>query len=181
MSISTKILITSLLIGLIGGGVFISLQSSQSSPTNMSAPGDVDNISQEGGEDLVINGSQLRVKAAEGKCLGISGTMKNLKNGIVPQFFPCDKNSNQQWNYNTTKNEITPASNSNFCLDVPRSKAVNGKGLVLWGCNGGKNQDWSLSNKQISTQLDEKKCVTYNNAGKLELQDCASNDKQIFY
>jgi len=179
MSTVTKILIVFLLIVIISGKAMMVLQKPIEQP-QIPVP-KVEEISQEGGQKLVISGSHIKVKAAEGKCLGISGGIQNLKNGIAPRFFPCDDNSSQKWNYNVNKKEINPSGDSNYCLNVPNSKANNGNELNLWSCHEGKNQDWSINNKEISTHLNENKCATYNNAGKLEIQDCASNDKQSFY
>ena len=33
---------------------------------------------------------------------------------------------------------------SGMCLDDPASNTTNGTQLVLWTCNGGTNQKWTL-------------------------------------
>jgi endo-1,4-beta-xylanase len=73
-----------------------------------------------------------------------------------------------------------------MCLDNPGGQTANGTNIWLWGCNGGTNQNWIISNRsngglEIKNQQSGK-CLTNegangggNNTG-VAITDCSSND-----
>jgi hypothetical protein len=54
--------------------------------------------------------------------------------------------------------------NANRCLDVPNGSPANGTQLALWDCNGGANQQWTLTSaKQL--QVYGNKCLDAGSSG----------------
>ena len=50
--------------------------------------------------------------------------------------------TNQQWNVNA--NGTVTGVQSGLCLDANGAATANGTKLILWSCNGGTNQQWTL-------------------------------------
>ncbi|WP_246094957.1 ricin-type beta-trefoil lectin domain protein [Streptomyces roseicoloratus] len=61
---------------------------------------------------------------------------------------------------------------SGKCLDVPRGNTTDGTALLLWSCNGGKNQEWKASGGTL-TSLG--KCATVNGTA-LVLSTCVEKN-----
>ncbi len=77
-----------------------------------------------------------------GKCVDIFRDQK--KNRAPVDLYTCKPsghNANQLWEAvgNTLVNPV-----SHKCLDDPRFNTTNGTQLVIYTCNGGRNQDWML-------------------------------------
>ena len=68
---------------------------------------------------------------------------------------------------------------SGRCLDVPNSNTTNGTQPVIWDCNGGTNQQWTVNGQALQTLG---KCLdspTGATAGaKVQLWDCAGGTNQ---
>jgi len=45
------------------------------------------------------------------------------------------------------------------CLDIPNANPFDGTQLVLWDCNNGSNQQWTVTNGEIRSVLAPSKCV----------------------
>jgi alpha-galactosidase len=66
------------------------------------------------------------------------------------------------------------------CLDDPNSSTTNGTQLIIWDCNGGGNQQWTVTGKQLQVLG---KCLdAYNNqtspGTKVEIWDCNGQTNQ---
>ena len=77
-----------------------------------------------------------------GKCVDIYRDGK--KNKAPVELYTCKPvghNANQLWEAvgNTLVNPV-----SHKCLDDPRFNTTNGTQLIIYTCNGGRNQDWVL-------------------------------------
>jgi alpha-galactosidase len=69
---------------------------------------------------------------------------------------------------------------ANRCLDDPNSSTTNGTQLIIWDCNGGGNQQWTVTGKQLQVLG---KCLdAYNNqtspGTKVEIWDCNGQTNQ---
>jgi alpha-galactosidase len=69
---------------------------------------------------------------------------------------------------------------SGRCLDDPNSSTTNGTALVIWDCNGGTNQQWTVTGNQLQVLG---KCLdAYNNqtspGTKVEIWDCNGQTNQ---
>ncbi|MFI6377171.1 ricin-type beta-trefoil lectin domain protein [Streptomyces sp. NPDC050546] len=49
---------------------------------------------------------------------------------------------NQRWDVNA--NGTITSARSGLCLDAYNAGAANGTQVVLWNCNGGANQRWTV-------------------------------------
>ena len=77
-----------------------------------------------------------------GKCVDIVRDEKRNKSPVeLYTCKPSGSNANQLWEAvgNTLVNPV-----SHKCLDDPRFNTTNGTQLVIYTCNGGRNQDWML-------------------------------------
>lgn len=85
----------------------------------------------------VATDSTLRVFA---KCLDVrwAGTV----NGTVTQLFTCNGTVAQVWVPEANGSLRNP--HSNRCLDATALKTADGTPLIVWDCNLGRNQNWSL-------------------------------------
>jgi hypothetical protein len=84
-------------------------------------------------------------------CLDKSQDTPNANGNRVYQY-PCVGTPNQRWKVIHT----VDGNNSSWwwaelqnqdggrCLDVPGANFTNGKELVVWDCNGGRNQRWNI-------------------------------------
>lgn len=54
---------------------------------------------------------------------------------------------------------ITPAEDSDLCIDLPGGDVRNGNPLWLWECNGQDSQIWVFDNYQIRYGPDESFCI----------------------
>jgi len=75
--------------------------------------------------------------------------------------------------------------NPGLCLDNPGGQTANGTGIQLWGCNGGANQNWIISNRpngglEIKNQqsgkcLFDQGASGGNDGASIVIQDCDVN------
>ena len=85
---------------------------------------------------------------AQALCLDVFGAI--YKNGAVVDLWPCNRQSNQKWNF-TAKGDnyykVSPygePAGSHFCLDVAGNKTADNTPIQLYGCHGGANQQWTF-------------------------------------
>ena len=72
-------------------------------------------------------------------------------------------------------------SQSGRCLDIPASETANGTAVELWDCNGGTNQNWTLTSSNQLQVLG--KCLDVAGQGttsgsKVQLWDCNGQTNQ---
>jgi len=89
--------------------------------------------------------STLRIN---GLCLAIPGAVK----GAIPQLEPCTGRPAQQWRLAYPR-VVKPGAGSrpialvnpgsSMCLEDPGSSTTAGTHVVLWPCNGYKNEEWT--------------------------------------
>ncbi|WP_380183858.1 ricin-type beta-trefoil lectin domain protein [Kalamiella sp. sgz302252] len=73
---------------------------------------------------------------------------------------PCTKNPNQNFIYEDF--QLKYVANKSYCIDVNRDKSGS---LVLWKCNGGKNQKFTFANGFIYPHDYPEQCLTYKYTG----------------
>ena len=79
----------------------------------------------------------------KGKCLDIYRDEKTNKAPVdLYACKPAGSDANQIWQQAGTT-LVNPVSGK--CLDDPRFNTTDGTQLILYTCNGGRNQDWTLS------------------------------------
>jgi endo-1,4-beta-xylanase len=84
-------------------------------------------------------------------CLDKSQDTPNANGNAVYQV-TCHHTPNQQWrlihtvdgNNSTWEWGELQNLDGNRCLDVPGANFQAGKALVVWDCNGGRNQRWNI-------------------------------------
>jgi alpha-galactosidase len=57
------------------------------------------------------------------------------------------------------------SASSGRCLDVPQSSTSNGTQPVIWDCNGGTNQQWTLEAGGTVVSRSSGLCLDVNNNG----------------
>ena len=91
------------------------------------------------------------VNELSGMCLDKSQDTPNANGNKVYQAV-CRHTPNQQWrlihtvDYSNSTWEWAELQNldGGRCLDVPGAEFVAGKALVVWDCNGNRNQRWNI-------------------------------------
>lgn len=71
------------------------------------------------------------------------------------------------------------ASRQNFCLDISRRPDYKYNQVVLWHCNGGQNQKFTIADGFIYPRDNPAQCLTYSSKGALTAEECkrAANQK----
>ncbi len=97
-----------------------------------------------------------------GRCVDVPNS--TTTNGTQVQLWDCNGNATQRWTYTSSKqlmvygnkcldangrgttNGTITGVQSGLCLDANGAATGNGTKLILWACNGGNNQKWTLRN-----------------------------------
>ncbi len=89
------------------------------------------------------------VSAASGRCLQVVGNSQTA--GAEVQIQDCNGATSQRWNF-TTVGEMRVFNNA-FCLDAFAGGTAPGTRLIIWSCNNGPNQRFTLNaNTIVGTQ-----------------------------
>ncbi|MFC4588387.1 ricin-type beta-trefoil lectin domain protein [Sphaerisporangium corydalis] len=77
---------------------------------------------------------------------------------------------------------VVRGAGSNRCLDVPNSTTANGTQVEIWDCNGGANQQWTLTSAG-QLQVYGGKCLDAAGSGtapgtKVQIWDCTGGANQ---
>lgn len=59
-------------------------------------------------------------------------------------LWSCDRASNELWTHNSRGEYVLQAHSGTLCLDDPAYSTKNGTQLMVYTCNNGANQHWSL-------------------------------------
>ncbi|MBS1848617.1 MAG: ricin-type beta-trefoil lectin domain protein [Actinobacteria bacterium] len=89
------------------------------------------------------------------RCLDDTGS--NTGNGTWAQSYPCTGNPNQGWMQRPDGSFIL-LTNPSKCLDGNKNAAV-GDHVLIWDCNGGANQTWTVVGNQIRNNVNNL-CLT---------------------
>jgi lysophospholipase L1-like esterase len=80
---------------------------------------------------------------------------------------------------NTSTPSTLVGAASGRCLDVPQSNAANGTQPVIWDCNGGANQRWTISGQTVQALGKCLDAPTNATAGtKVQIWDCSGAANQ---
>lgn len=114
----------------------------------------------------------IRVQADDGT---FSGKCESLTNAAPPSPPPAPSQPGQ----------ISPATDTGKCIDLPGGNTDNGTPIWLWDCNGLENQAWTFAadSWQIVYQADPSKCIDagdMSNGFQLFIWDCNGLDQQIW-
>ena len=89
--------------------------------------------------------------------------------GYADQFWYLEPAGGNTYRYH-------PAHNTGLCLDVPGSDTSTRRTLVVWTCNGGRNQVFGhRANDSISPVINVGKCLdvhTHNSGERVWLWPC---------
>lgn len=102
----------------------------------------------------------------------------NYKNGSDILLYTPFGNENQNFIYEG--GQIKLATRPNFCLDVSRNRNFKYNQVILWACNGGNNQKFTISNGFIYPHDNPVQCLTYS-SNALTVTDCKRAANQRFY
>ena len=106
-------------------------------------------------------GSRVFHNQAHSLCLDAASQMANHNGGWV-QLWQCVGGSNQHWlqpgraGKSLVTNSWLPLVNqqAGLCLDAEAARdSQNGGPVMLWQCNGGANQNWSITDRGGYGQL----------------------------
>jgi hypothetical protein len=98
-----------------------------------------------GGSNQVFthtSANQLTVYSGSSTQMCLDANGQGTAPGTKVIDWPCNGQSNQQWNVNS--NGSVSSVLSGLCLDVTGAGTANGTPAELWTCNGGSNQQWTL-------------------------------------
>jgi hypothetical protein len=110
------------------------------------------------------------------------GGMKGYKASGYPvgRGFEAGNHMDRRW----MQGNLASANNGNYCVDVPNSDFVNGRGLQLYQCNGTSAQEFKTNGyTTIMVRDAPTKCVDMpsNDVGRqLTIYDCHNGPNQIF-
>jgi Ricin-type beta-trefoil lectin domain len=76
-----------------------------------------------------------------GKCLNDQAS-GGSRSKIV--LWSCDRAPNETWTHNSRNEYVLTAHGSTLCLDDPGYSTKNGTQLIVYTCDNGSNQHWSL-------------------------------------
>jgi len=79
-----------------------------------------------------------------GKCLDVTGGVRDAPNGTPIQQWTCTGRGNQLWRLAYTSSGATVFISylNDKCLDVTNASTSDGARLQLWSCSGQSNQSW---------------------------------------
>jgi len=101
-----------------------------------------------------------------------------FKNGADVLLYTPYGTENQNFIYDS--GQIKPATRQSFCLDVSRNKNYKYNQVILWECNGGQNQKFTIANGFIYPHDNPVQCLTYSSKGALTAEDCKKAGNQRF-
>jgi predicted alpha-1,2-mannosidase len=119
---------------------------------------------------------------ALGKCADVNQSA--TANNSIVQLWTCNGTGAQRWTYNAANKELVNPE-SGRCLDDPGS-ATNGAQLVIFDCNAGANQQWTLPAAAPAGPITSGlagKCVDDRSAGTttgtpIQIYDCNGSAAQ---
>ncbi|MGP3592343.1 ricin-type beta-trefoil lectin domain protein [Vagococcus sp. WN89Y] len=101
-----------------------------------------------------------------------------FKNGTDILLYTPYGTENQNFIYDAGQFKL--ATRQSFCLDVSRNKNYKYNQIILWECNGGQNQKFTIANGFIYPHDNPVQCLTYSTAGALTAADCKRSANQKF-
>lgn len=123
--------------------------------------------------------SQLRNVGLD-RCVDDDGSKTG--NGTWALSYPCTGNPNQGWSQRPD-GSFTLLTNTSKCLDGNKN-AVAGDHVLIWDCNGGTNQKWTIDGTQVKNQVNNLCLTVDGNSAQpgtaMVLQACDSSVGQQF-
>lgn len=113
-----------------------------------------------------------------GFCLDGYAFGKEVKAALCRRHYDA-----QRWTLVPRTKEIKHTK-SNFCLNISVSNMDNGAKIVLWNCNGGKNQQWKIENSGELRSLMNNKCIDLarifpkEKSTRIHMWDCKNKKNQ---
>jgi hypothetical protein len=89
-------------------------------------------------QGLTYSGSELH---HNNLCLNAKG---NGKSGSKVILWTCNGSGNEIWTHKSDGEFVEKANGGKLCLDDPAYSTKNGTQLMVYACNNGPNQHWSL-------------------------------------
>ena len=100
------------------------------------------------------------VGGQSGRCVDVPNSTQT--NGTRVQLYDCHGQTNQSWNYTSSKQLQVYGSK---CLDANGAATANGTGIIIWDCNGGTNQQWNVNSNGTITGVQSGLCLDANGGG----------------
>ncbi|MCW6007276.1 endo-1,4-beta-xylanase [Micromonospora sp. CPCC 205371] len=121
-------------------------------------------------------GSGTIAGVQSGRCIDVPNATQT--NGTRVQLYDCHGQTNQSWNYTSSKQLQVYGSK---CLDANGAATANGTAIIIWDCNGGANQQWNVNSNGTISGVQSGRCLDVwgtANGQQIQLYDCHGQTNQ---
>ncbi|MEH1129658.1 non-reducing end alpha-L-arabinofuranosidase family hydrolase [Micromonospora sp. CPCC 206061] len=121
-------------------------------------------------------GSGTIAGVQSGRCIDVPNATQT--NGTRVQLYDCHGQTNQSWNYTSSKHLQVYGSK---CLDANGAATANGTAVIIWDCNGGANQQWNVNSNGTISGVQSGRCLDVwgtGNGQQIQLYDCHGQTNQ---